>query len=151
MIPRKPQPSPWQQAAWLARHWPSFTAAPGHGVARCRGTLQPLPNGTVYKVCIEFKGNTWPKAWVVTPLLTRREPSVRIPHTYDDVTVPGGCYPCLWLPIAHELALEEAVHEKIVPWLAEWLFHYEMWRVTGKWLGGGEHPGSAKRATRTTK
>jgi hypothetical protein len=27
----------------------------------------------------------------------------------------------------------------IVPWLALWLFYYEIWRITGKWLGKGAH------------
>ena len=30
--------------------------------------------------------------------------------------------------------------ETIIPWAIEWLKYYELWRITGKWLGGGiEH------------
>lgn len=28
----------------------------------------------------------------------------------------------------------------ILPWTAEWLLHYEVWLVTGEWVGGGVHP-----------
>ena len=24
-----------------------------------------------------------------------------------------------------------------VPWASRWLYYYELWLVTGKWLGGG--------------
>jgi hypothetical protein len=29
------------------------------------------------------------------------------------------------------------VSDTIVPWLTEWLFHYEAWHASKKWLGGG--------------
>jgi hypothetical protein len=28
----------------------------------------------------------------------------------------------------------------IVPWASEWLLHYEIWRATGTWTGGGHEP-----------
>jgi hypothetical protein len=27
------------------------------------------------------------------------------------------------------------IHKKIIPWLAEWLVFYELFLITGKWLG----------------
>jgi hypothetical protein len=30
--------------------------------------------------------------------------------------------------------------QTIVPWISEWLLHYEIWLVTGKWCAGGIHP-----------
>jgi hypothetical protein len=27
------------------------------------------------------------------------------------------------------------LHEKIIPWVAEWLVYYELFLLTGKWLG----------------
>jgi len=27
------------------------------------------------------------------------------------------------------------IHEKIIPWIAEWLVFYELYRICGKWLG----------------
>ena len=27
------------------------------------------------------------------------------------------------------------VHETIVPWTAEWIVFYELWKITGEWLG----------------
>jgi hypothetical protein len=27
-----------------------------------------------------------------------------------------------------------------LPWTAEWLINYEIWRATGLWYGGGQYP-----------
>jgi hypothetical protein len=27
----------------------------------------------------------------------------------------------------------------VIPWISEWLYFYELWLVTGEWLGGGTH------------
>ena len=32
----------------------------------------------------------------------------------------------------------------IVSWLVLWLYYYEIWRVTGEWLGGGIPHGMVK-------
>ena len=29
------------------------------------------------------------------------------------------------------------IAETIIPWTCEWLLHYELWRATGIWTGGG--------------
>jgi hypothetical protein len=33
----------------------------------------------------------------------------------------------------------------VVPWISEWLIYYELWLVTGRWLGGG-HTSTADSA-----
>ncbi|WP_179098563.1 hypothetical protein [Burkholderia pseudomallei] len=35
--------------------------------------------------------------------------------------------------------------ETYIPWTAEWLWYYEYWRSTGKWVGGGAHPSRSKK------
>jgi hypothetical protein len=32
----------------------------------------------------------------------------------------------------------------IVSWTSEWLLHYEVWRATGAWTGGGHEPGDGR-------
>jgi hypothetical protein len=46
----------------------------------------------------------------------------------------------LFLPGSGEWRSDLHVATTIVPWLSEWLYFYEAWRVTGEWFGGGEHP-----------
>jgi hypothetical protein len=36
----------------------------------------------------------------------------------------------------------------IIGWIALWLYYYEVWLITGNWLGGGHEPNSSKRAER---
>ena len=38
-----------------------------------------------------------------------------------------------------EWAERMLIAEIIVPWISEWLLHYEIWLVTGEWHGGGMH------------
>jgi len=33
-----------------------------------------------------------------------------------------------------------SIASTILPWASEWLFHYEIWRATGEWTGGGREP-----------
>jgi len=48
--------------------------------------------------------------------------------------------PCLFLPGSGEWRSDLLIARTVVPWLSEWLYFYEVWRATGEWLGGGEHP-----------
>ena len=34
--------------------------------------------------------------------------------------------------------------ESYIPWAVEWTEFYELWLMTGKWYGGGIHPGGEK-------
>ena len=47
---------------------------------------------------------------------------------------------CLYYPKYKEWTKEMYISDTIIPWAIEWLYYYEHWRLTGKWLGGGiEH------------
>jgi hypothetical protein len=98
------------------------------------GTLQPSPLSDTYRVRIEYGPRTPPKVWVLSPALTGRPEQPTIPHTYP------GPRPCLYLPDSGEWSREQFVAETIVPWTVLWLYFYEVWHVTGQWLGGGVHP-----------
>jgi hypothetical protein len=45
---------------------------------------------------------------------------------------------------------QHLIADTVVPWISEWLFHYELWLSTGSWHGGGVHPGqgSTRRGRR---
>ncbi len=42
----------------------------------------------------------------------------------------AGAVPGEW---KHDMLLSVT----ILPWIAEWLIHYELWLITGHWTGGG--------------
>jgi hypothetical protein len=92
------------------------------------GQIQPTSHSEAYVVRIDYKPPKRPEISVVSPPL---EPprGVRLPHVY-----PGDrlclCYPGQWGP-------EMRIDTTLVPWVAEWLFYYELWLFTGIWHGGG--------------
>jgi len=52
-----------------------------------------------------------------------------LPHVYE------GDRLCLYTP--GEWHPEMSLSKTIIPWTAEWLLHYEVWRSTGRSEGGG--------------
>jgi hypothetical protein len=66
---------------------------------------------------------------ILDPVL---DPGVRdeLPHVYTDT---GGL--CLHEHGQWDQSLPIAT--TIIPWAAEWLLHYELWKATGVWTGGG--------------
>ena len=88
-----------------------------------------------YVVRISYKLSGAPQVTVVTPRLRVRGDGQPIPHLYP------GEFLCLHRPQYREWKPTLFVADTIVPWAALWLYYYEIWHVTGVWLGGGEHPG----------
>ncbi|WP_125766697.1 hypothetical protein [Lapidilactobacillus wuchangensis] len=39
-----------------------------------------------------------------------------------------------------EFIFGDNLKETLIPWTKEWLYFYELFLVTGKWYGNGEHP-----------
>jgi hypothetical protein len=67
-----------------------------------------------------------------------------LPHVYPD----GGL--CLYDPAGNEWDRSRWIADTIIPWTSEWLYHYECWKVTCVWEGGGDRcdgagPGERKR------
>jgi hypothetical protein len=44
---------------------------------------------------------------------------------------------CLYLPGSGEWSGDMSLGHTVIPWISVWLFYYELWHVTGDWLGGG--------------
>jgi hypothetical protein len=105
------------------------------GAALCAvGAIRPTARSVAYKVRIAYRVGKPPDVYVLSPELEPHEPGGRLPHVY-----PGDRL-CLYLPGADEWTAEMSLAHTIVPWIAEWLFFYETWRVLGVWLGGGVEP-----------
>ena len=75
-----------------------------------------------------------PKIEVISPdlKLIKKKP----PHVYTDNDL------CLFYPKNKEWTKYDYISDKIIPWISTWLYFYEIWDITGEWLGGGKHPGS---------
>jgi hypothetical protein len=95
------------------------------------GCLRPTPLSASYTLRIGYKPPTPPIVNVISPTLEPRA-SEDLPHLYDDGDL-CLCYPWQWDG-------SQLIATTIVPWASEWLAHYELWRVTGRWHGGGHEP-----------
>lgn len=80
-----------------------------------------------------------PVAIVESPSLVSRRDQAGIPHMYPAAD-RWPAHPCLYYPDDGDWAADRPLATTIVPWLLEWLLHYEVWLTTGEWRGGGvEH------------
>jgi len=102
------------------------------------GTIQPTPLSAIYTVRVTYGDWKSPRVFVAYPKLEPRTDAA-IPHLYEDDSL------CLYLP-AEWSASEEYLSRTILPWAVLWLFHYERWRITGVWHGGGAHPPARKNS-----
>lgn len=88
------------------------------------GSLQPTPESPVYTVRISFTLSGIPAVRVLTP-----KPSARAPHRYRNGDL------CLYYPRDRSWTPDQFIWRTLVPWTVTWLFFYELWLDTGKWLG----------------
>jgi len=121
-----------QQLGRMSTTYPGFRGFLSRNRAVWTGTLCPGPISEPYAVEISYLPPKRPKVWVVEPHPVPLAQDARIPHTFPDGSV------CLHLH--EEWDARRFIADTIVPWLSLWLLHYEGWRVTGEWLGGGDEP-----------
>ena len=118
----------------MRQAYPHFRSTAKSGLLAAEGDIQPTAMSGFYHVKIEYRADEPPKVRVLSPELKLRDDADRLPHTYR------GDVLCLYLPGVGEWTPDMSLARTIVPWTAEWLFYYEAWLVTGRWLGGGVEP-----------
>lgn len=87
----------------------------------------------------ECKYGYRPKAYLKNQGLLKSEDD-RPPHLYECQYYGEGrekLQLCLYMPGTNEWNDEMLIADTFIPWATEWLYYYEIWRMTGKWLGGG--------------
>ncbi|MBN4003604.1 MAG: hypothetical protein HWQ58_18080 [Nostoc sp. LPT] len=108
--------------------FPGFTYKRELGAGVWRGTLQPSPLSQKYRVAVSYKLNSYPNVKVISPAL-----SPKAPHLWTDGTL------CLYYPKESPWQRDMLIATTILPWTALWLYYYELWLDTGKWLGSSSH------------
>lgn len=79
-----------------------------------------------------------PETYVLRPDIAAESGGLaRLPHVYRSPLHPKLC---LYDPDAGEWGWHMPLATTIVPWAAQWLAFYELWRVTGRWTGPERHP-----------
>lgn len=123
-----------EQLREMERLHPEFTAVRFCDAVTWTGWVKPFGVSNRYKLRVTYRLDQSPDVEVLEPALKRREPSKAIPHMYR------GELLCLFWPHGFEWDPTKLIATTIVPWATFWLLHYEVWLVTGEWLGGGKHP-----------
>lgn len=132
IFPQKPI-SFGKQVIMMKHYFPDFTCRWRKNIVTWIGKIQPSLLSQCYTIKICYQLYKSPQVNVLEPQLTERQ-GESIPHTY-----PGNRL-CLYHPNKPEWNSQQYIAETIVPWASLWLFYYEIWQATGKWLGKGEHP-----------
>ena len=123
-----------EQVGAIKSQYGNFYIHSGPSHLRVRGTLQPTARSDQYLVEIKYQLKKFPCIYVLQPTLVKNFKGDAIPHIY-----PGEKL-CLHQPKYYEFRFSDLIANTIIPWTSLWLYYYEVWHVTGEWLGGGEHP-----------
>ena len=102
--------------------------------------IQPSEFSKFYDVLIIYESiQKRPQVYVSIEQL-EIENKNEIPHKYGIKNIKGKEYVNLCLYYRNEWNSTMKITETIIPWISEWLYHFEFWSITGKWCGGGKHP-----------
>ena len=124
-----------EQVNEMKNYYPQFqTSYNTHSSMKVRGELQPTQRSEKYLFELKYNLVKNPIVKIIKPVLVKNEKNEEIPHLYSDGSL------CLFHPNFSEFNKKDSISEKIIPWISLWLYYYEMWHLTGCWLGGGEHP-----------
>ena len=100
------------------------------------GNFTPSALSETYRLKITYTLGQAPKAYIVSPKpLPLAEGAKRLPHTYKYSN--GKQQLCLYLPGTGEWQKSMVIAYTIVHWAVQWMYYYEIWVSTGKWMGGG--------------
>lgn len=126
--------TPMQQYLNFKRNLPDWHSQYQPNGFSAKAVIQPAPLSDSYTVRITYYQDCLPVVTVLYNQLKSRELGGKIKHTYRDGSL------CLYYPKAREWTPIDLISETIVPWISVWLYYYEIWYATGRWLGGGiEH------------
>lgn len=109
-----------------------------HGILTWIQKVKPSEISREYTITLKYDGSI-PKIYLYNQGIMMKKDEY-IPHCYkrffknvDDEYVQI----CLYYPKYKEWKKEMFLSETIIPWAIDWLKYYELWRITGKWFGGG--------------
>jgi hypothetical protein len=120
--------NPGLQGLHILHQFPHFTYRRERGVGVWRGTLQPHRLSQKYRIVLRYTPDSSPTVQVISPQL-----ALKAPHRWNDGSL------CLFYPKESPWHRDMLIAETILPWTALWLYYYELWLDTGKWLGPSSH------------
>jgi hypothetical protein len=116
------------QALALRSAFPTSTPIVRNSRLLWTHVLQPAPASLSYGVRLEAQPYTQAQVFVTSPEL-EPDSKGRLPHVYDNGS--------LCLNRAREWKEDQLFIDTCIPWVLEWLFHYELWLSDHIWRGDG--------------
>lgn len=136
MLPRARKYTLAQQKLVLDMKYEDASCVIKKGVLYWSGKIRPTALSAEYYVRIIYNGNKRPKTFIFGDNIKKID-HIGFPHKYNVDKEKKIVELCLYYP--GEFGPQLLLADTIVPWAVEWLYHYEIWLVTGKWNAGGKH------------
>lgn len=132
-----------EQVSSMRCKYPHFTTDfTSHSSMKITGVLQPTSRSDAYEFMLKYNLVDSPKIKIVSPVLMKNDKGEEAPHLYPNEIL------CLYHPKYREFNRTDYLCDTIIPWTSLWLYYYELWHLTGEWLGGGVHPVNLKPKTK---
>jgi hypothetical protein len=112
-----------KQIAAMKHFYPKCTYIKREGQVIFTFWLKVLDSLPEYKVKIIYQGNLRPKVFVLSPKIVDQAK-----HTYKDGSL------CLYHDRNFKWSSSKLIAKNIVGWTAAWIYFYEYWLQTGKWI-----------------
>ena len=113
------------QKALIEKYFPCFVCTLRNNNLRCTGYITPSEGFETYTLQIDYKNGSTPKVKVLSPNVAYDHNA----HMYKDSSL------CLFHPKETPWRKIYNIHETIIPWIAEWLVFYELYKIYGVWIG----------------
>lgn len=123
-----------EQFASLKALFPHFTTTLHPAWLTTTGKIQPTSRSEFYHFRLKYYLNYTPEITIHYPKLIPNFKGDPVPHVYPGLKL------CLYKPGYGEFTPRKYLSQTVIGWTSTWLYFYEVWHITGEWLGGGEHP-----------
>lgn len=115
-----------RQKALIEKNYTYLKCKIIQGKLTCKGTLQPNDACKEYTIKLTYEVGTQPKVKILEPQIEYNDEI----HLYKSGNL------CLFH--SSDLVWNDdkvIIAKTIIPWISEWIIFYEIWQITGKWLG----------------
>jgi hypothetical protein len=121
---KKKQANPLVQIGVMKSKFPQFQSKQKGDNIVFTGTLLIKRELPIYNVSVEYRGNLRPVVRVNSPALVEKPP-----HTFADKSL------CLYHSDNFKWSSDKLIAREIMQWTVAWIYFYEYWLQTSKWVG----------------
>ena len=119
----------------IEKHFPCFRCKLSRNRLLCRGVIAPAEGCDSYYIKVDYVQGGTPRVYITKPAI---KPSNKY-HMYNDGQL------CLYDHRESPWSERMTIHDTIIPWTAEWIVFYEIWKITGQWLGEAAQHGTGEK------